>query len=256
MYDFLVWQLLQPYPLILLLMALGLAMLWRKHRDARKRLWWVALPYVLLLVLSLPAVAFVLEGTLEWRFAPLEQRPSEIQAIVVLGSAVRRPEGSRLRAELDEDGLHRCLEAAELYHQGPPCPILVSGGLVEAGQGELSVAEGMRQHLVSLGVAPTDILVEDHSRTTYENAAESCRLLAEHGWTKVVLVTDAFHMTRARACFRKQGLEPVPACCHYRAASFQGQLENFWPNPRALGSSQQVWHEWLGLTWYWLRGRI
>ena len=256
MYDFIVWEFLQPFPLLILVMAVGLAWLWRKHRDLRRRLLWVLVPFLLLLLLSLPAVAYFLQGSLEWRFPPLERRPADREAIVVLGSAVRRPEGSRLRPELDEGSLNRCLKAAELYHQDKPCLVVVSGGMAESEPVRPTVAEAMREFLISLGVAPADIILEEQSRSTYENAVESSRLLDKRGLTKVILVTDAYHMARSMACFRKQGLEPLPCCCYYRAPVFSWELANFWPNPKALAGSQRAGHEWLGMAWYWWRGKI
>jgi len=53
--------------------------------------------------------------------------------------------------------------------------------------------------LVKLGVPATDVLVEDRSRTTSENAVETQKLLALRGISKILLVTDAAHDLRADA---------------------------------------------------------
>ena len=55
----------------------------------------------------------------------------------------------------------------------------------------------MKDLLVELGVPPEQIIVEDRSTSTYENAVECRQLLVERQMTRIVLVTDALHMRRA-----------------------------------------------------------
>ena len=57
------------------------------------------------------------------------------------------------------------------------------------------------------GVPETDILYEDKSRNTHENAQFTKQLLAgQPQLKKLLLVTSAFHMRRAKACFEKEGV--------------------------------------------------
>ena len=121
--------------------------------------------------------------------------------------------------------------------------------------GEPSCAEVMRDFLIGVGVNPADVLLEDQSRTTYENAVGCARLLRGRQVGTVVLVTDAVHMYRAERCFRKQGLTVIPAPCNYRATEFRWSLPAFLPHAHAAVGSQEVFHEWLGTLWYWCRGR-
>jgi uncharacterized SAM-binding protein YcdF (DUF218 family) len=254
MYRFAV-DLLQPYPLLYLAAGLAIANLWRRRRESRGRLAVVTIAFVALTLPSIPAVSHLALGSLEWQYPPAEGRPAGADAIVVLSAGVIPPDPGGGPAELDEDSIRRCLYAARLYHQGEPCPVLVSGGKVDPESPAPPCAELMRDFLVQLGVRPSDILVEDTSRTTYENAVESARLLRRHRLDRAVLVTDAVDMFRAVACFRKQGLEVAPAACHYRAARLEGSVFDLLPSPGAARGCQRAWHEWLGAAWYRLRGR-
>jgi uncharacterized SAM-binding protein YcdF (DUF218 family) len=120
-----------------------------------------------------------------------------------------------------------------------------------------TLAEAMRDFLVELGVPSSDIILESRSRSTYENALQSARLLKDRGIRKIILVTEAAHMPRALGTFRKQGLEAVPAPCHYiSTAWFERPLLGLLPAPGTLRESQGVLHEWLGMAWYRLRGRM
>jgi uncharacterized SAM-binding protein YcdF (DUF218 family) len=249
MYRWIV-DLLQPYALAYLATGLAIANLWRKRAGRPRWLALVTVAFLLLTALSMPAVGYLAVGSLEWRYPPLEQRPEDTEAIVVLAG------GTRGERELDEDTLRRCLHAAELYRQGRPCPVLVSGGKADPSSQVPACSRLMSDFLVQLGVSKQDLIVEDRSRTTYENAVECRRLLEQHRLAQVVLVTDAVDMYRTVRCFRKQGVAVVPSPCHYRARGWGWSVLGFLPNPNAARGVTRAWHEWLGMGWYWLRGRV
>jgi uncharacterized SAM-binding protein YcdF (DUF218 family) len=252
----LVEALCRPYTLLFLCLALAVLALWIRRRETRRRLWLVTLPFLGLAVISTPALAFLAVGSLEWQYPPLDRRPTDSQAIVILSAGLIPPNAVHPRAELDEESLYRCLHGAELYHLGPPLPVVVSGGKVDPETPGPTHARAMADFLEQLSVARGDLVLEERSRTTYENAVECSKVLSERGFRKVLLVTDAMDMLRAELCFQKQGIEIRPSACHYRAAAFDGKIINFLPSPGAARTCQRVGHEWLGMAWYWLRGRI
>jgi uncharacterized SAM-binding protein YcdF (DUF218 family) len=114
----------------------------------------------------------------------------------------------------------------------------------------------MRDFLRDQGVHEEDVIVEDHSRTTHENALECRKLLEARGIGKVILVTDAVHMFRALRSFRKQGIPAVPSACHHQATAFEWTVGDFLPGAGAVQDHQRTLHEWLGSAWYWLRGYL
>jgi uncharacterized SAM-binding protein YcdF (DUF218 family) len=114
----------------------------------------------------------------------------------------------------------------------------------------------MSDFLAEVGVAPDDMVLEGRSTTTYENAVESERVLHQLGRRRVVLVTDALHMPRAAACFRRVGLEVTEAPCHFITGKFEWRLGKFLPSAGAARAEERVLHQWLGIVWYWLKGRI
>lgn len=248
--------LIQPYPLFFLLTGLAIGSLWRRRQETRRRLLLLTLAFTACTIASLPAVGYLTIGSLEWRYPPLTTRPPDAEAIVVLSGYVRPPGRYRPHAELGADTLFRCLQTAEVYHQGKALPVLVSGGKVDSARPGPSDAEAMRDFLISIGVKEQDLTMEEGSRTTHENAVESCRKLRQKGIDKVILVTDATHMQRALGCFRKQGIEVVPCGARYRATEFEWSLFDFLPSPSGAGGCLEAFHEWVGLTYYRLRGWI
>jgi uncharacterized SAM-binding protein YcdF (DUF218 family) len=238
-------------------LALGIVGLWRtRPAIPRRRLLWVTIPFVLLSILCMPLVCYFFLGSLEWAYPPLTKRPPDVEAIVVLAGYVRPPDELVPEPELGMNTYYRVQRASELYHEGKPCPIVVSGGSVQRGAPGPSCAEAMRARLLKLGVPSADIILEDRSQSTYENALECAQILRERRFTQVVLVTDATHLMRSELCFRKLGLDVIPCGSAYRATALNPTLADFVPDPADFEVIDLVIHEWVGLAWYWLRGRI
>ena len=200
MYQFFT-VLLQPFPLLYLLVSLGLVVLWRRRVETRRRLLLVTVPFVILWIACTPLIGHLAIGSLEWAYPPKDNLPDDTGAIVILGGNIRPPDDTVREVELGAETLLRCLYAAQLYHQGKPRLILVSGGKVDAGVSGPSLAQAMRDFLVGQGIKETDLLVEDQSRTTYENAALSGKILSQRGIRRIVLVVSAVEMRRAEGVF-------------------------------------------------------
>jgi uncharacterized SAM-binding protein YcdF (DUF218 family) len=239
--------LLQPLFPLCLLMAGMLAYLWRKQRAARGRLIWIIILFLVLSGLCTPAASYLLLGSIEWQYPPNTDRPGEIEAIVVLEGATVQPSSLLPGGAMGASTLARCVQGARLYHRGRPCPVVVTGH---------DGVRLMRDFLIEQGVAESDVVVEGCSESTFENAVETAMLLKDREISRIALVTDATHLPRACRCFRRQGLDVAPSGCRYRATCYSEPFLGLLPCPGAAANVQEVMHEWLGLGWYWLRGRI
>ena len=128
-------------------------------------------------------------------YPPHDEVPGDAGAMVVLSGYVRPPGKMLPEAELGSDTLLRCLHAARLY-KAKPCLVIVSGGQVDPSTPGPTLARVMHDFLLGQGVKEEDLLMEDRSRTTYENAVLSGDILSRRGIDKLVLVTSASHMPR------------------------------------------------------------
>jgi uncharacterized SAM-binding protein YcdF (DUF218 family) len=254
MYQFFV-QLLQPYSLLFVVIAIAIVLLWRRRVASRRLLMLLTVPMILLTAANLPVVADLAVGSLEWSYPTTYDRPDDIEAIVVLCGYVRSPNDQFPEAELGPDTLYRCIHAARLYHQGKPCLVIVSGGTLRGTQGP-SMAETMKKFLLTQGIPERDLAMEDQALSGYENAVETGKLLSELGKNRVLLVTSAVHMPRAAACFHARGICVTPAACDYLTREYRVSLSSFWPSADAAKKSQTAAREWLGLVWYWFHDRL
>jgi len=132
----------------------------------------------------------LLERPLVLRDEPLRA----LDAIVVLGAPLC---GGAPTPPLVE----RIDAAAELYHAGGARLVVATGGVTHgASRSEAAaIAEGLRARGVP------DVLVEDRSQTTAENATMTAAMLGDK--RRVWLVTQPFHGRRAARLFRSAGFD-------------------------------------------------
>jgi uncharacterized SAM-binding protein YcdF (DUF218 family) len=99
----------------------------------------------------------------------------------------------------------RTEHAAELWERGLAPVILCSGGL--AGRATRSEASVCGELLQQYGVPSDAIVLEEHSRSTEENALDSRAIMEVHGWRTAVVVSDGYHLLRASWLFQRAGIE-------------------------------------------------
>ena len=229
-----------------LVIALGLA-LWRKRRRLARAL--VGLGAGTLVLFSIPVTgALLLIGLQRHPALPPEGALPAADAIVVLGAdqEVWAPEyGHPVPGALS---LERTRYAAHLQRRSG-LPLYVSAGVLRPGLPPLG--EGMAAVLEQeFGVPVAG--VEADSTNTLQNARATARLLEPLGHRRVLLVTHAWHMPRARRTFERAGLEVVPAPMGFRVRP-RPNPGDFVPSSKGLRQSALALHEWIGGLWYLLR---
>ncbi len=244
-------------PSVLIYLALGAALVraWWIRPDMRRTLRGVVFFYLLFVIISLPVTQHAVLGTLEKQYPSSDSSIATADAIVVLSGDVLQADGLRPEAEPGPRTFYRCLHAADLYHQNP-CPIIVTGATSDPDADEVGCAPVMRKLLVKLGVKPEDLIVENGSFSTYENAVACKKIIDEKAFHTVILVTDATHLPRAVRCFQSVGTNVIPSGCMYRSSHVSADYTGFIPGVDAAHWVDRACHEWQGIAWYWLRGRI
>jgi uncharacterized SAM-binding protein YcdF (DUF218 family) len=244
MSDFITYGFLVPPTGLIMLSALAVwATLWHPRFGIT-----VAIVATSLLYLAaLPVVAARMLEDVEVK-PPNKPDFSAAQAIVVLGDGVRRGDGDLVPDTLGPWTLERVDFAVHAYHK-LNLRVAVSGGRTEGAYiAEATLMKGVLEG--DFGV-PVN-WVENKSRTTYENALYTKRLLEADGVTTVVLVTNAWHMRRALWSFEHVGLHAIawPSPLTYDEAD---RADDYLPNMRALQDSAHALHEAIGLGYYRLR---
>lgn len=212
------------------------------------------LPFALWTLISLSPFAHLVLSSLEGHYQPREKLAPQVKILIVLSGGLQDDGPNTTRFLPATDTLQRCAHAVRLYRQ-QPCKILVSGGHPLGTTDTPTLAEIMRDYLLESGIPSADIIMEDQSTTTFENARFCQPLLTQYQNDEIGLITDATHMLRSMACFQKQGIDPVPLPCRFRASDYQFQFTHLFPNALAADNVRIAYHEWMGYLWYKLKDR-
>lgn len=128
-------------------------------------------------------------------------------AIVVMGARVTQSGPSAVLRARAEAGV-------KLWEEGV-APVLVgTGGL---GPFPPTEAETIANVARSAGVSDEALVIEPWSHSTEESAGFVATLAARHGWRRIVVVSDRYHVLRAAWMYKDQGFEVQTACTDERA---------------------------------------
>ena len=149
-------------------------------------------------------------------------------AVIVLAGGVSR------RGVLNSVSFRRAVHGVVLHREGWAPLLVFSGG----GRGE----GGLRASLARRLKVPAEAMLTVASgQTTHDEARQMERFLQPRGVRRILLVTDALHMVRAKALFERAGFEVLPAPALEGAGSAerpQGRLELFYRTVQELAALQ------------------
>jgi uncharacterized SAM-binding protein YcdF (DUF218 family) len=94
-------------------------------------------------------------------------------------------------------------EAAKLYREGMAANIIIS---VYSGEDGVKAA---KNDLAQAGVPGNAILVNDKPTSTWDEAQQLLDMLRANSAHSAIIVTDAYHIRRARATFRRLQTDPA-----------------------------------------------
>lgn len=142
-----------------------------------------------------------------------------VDAIVVMGAAqYDGTPSAQLRARLDH--------VVTLWTQGLAPLVVVTGGKQPGDR--FTEAEASTAYLVERGVPAEAIVAENTSRTTYDSLVGVQSLLAERGVSRVLIVSDPFHLLRSRLIAEEVGLiaytSPTPTSVVVGRRAWQREL--------------------------------
>jgi uncharacterized SAM-binding protein YcdF (DUF218 family) len=251
----LIGYVIQPSTALMLLFAFGFSLYWRGRAKAGMRV--LAASIAIYIVASISPLPNAIMLGLEQHYSrPTAASLDRVDGIIILGGVVDTIV-SRTRDEISlNEAAERLTEPAALAQRFPAARIVISGGdgaLIYKSESEAEVA---KRFFTRMGFDPARITLETESRTTAENAAFTKKLLNPPAGERWLLVTSAFHMWRAMACFRAAGFDVTPWPVDYRTRGAEDLLR-LPPRPsEAWRRIDLASKEWMGLLAYRLSGRI
>ncbi|MEE9591430.1 MAG: YdcF family protein [Thermodesulfobacteriota bacterium] len=236
---------------LLILMGAGFLMIKARRRMAGL---FIFSGFSLLYLLSIGPISDTLLKPLERSASYFKVDQSNAEAIVVLSGGVKELSWLDLKPQPSSESMGRIVCGVRLYRKLRDVPLFILGGSGDPAKPDISEAKAMAAVAISLGVPSRDITIESKSRNTLENARNLAEIIGKKN--SFILVTSAFHMKRASAIFKKLGFDVIPAPCDYRSEQKRLSIYAFIPHATNLRDSSTALHEYIGILWYRMWGRI
>ena len=213
-------------------------------RLGRKRLakWIGGLTLALLWLWMTPIMTWVVGVPLEREFlvdgkVPAVESFPEADAIALLGGSMGVDTNLNQYAEMAASA-DRVWQAARLYRAERAGKIIVTGDYAKDSTLGL---------LLDFGVAKDDV-----SFLNARNTEDEAKGIAKNGVKKILLVTSAWHMKRARLMFEKYAPEVEVVCA---PADFENSITawrgvSLIPDFNVFALNSVAFHEWVGIVGY------
>lgn len=231
------------YPITVVLVIMVWSLLSRKRAP-------LLFALLFLFTLSLPIVANFMLSTLEAGQTP--KQVSQLQnadAIVVLSgmiSPIKTPNG--LIYEWGDPD--RFFGGIQLMKAGKAPHLIFTGGILP-WQKEVD-PEGivLKRFATNMGVNNSKILITDNVQSTADEAKAVKVLLNKNHWHSIILVTSAFHMSRAQALFENEGIAMQTYPVDFKSRSHEVTPMYFLPSAQAFATFEFTFREFLGQAYY------
>ncbi len=143
--------------------------------------------------------------------------------------------------------IKRLVSAVDLCNRVKGCTLIVSGGSVLGSPSGAKVLEEVAEE-----VGDCKVVVEEHAKTTYENALFVKSIVKR---SPFYLVTSAYHMPRAVMLFKALGMRPIPYPSDFLVER-NYRLSDLFPMGRNVRKVEITLHEYLALGFYTLKLKV
>ena len=206
----------------------------------------------ILLFCSIPIVSDKLIAYLESDYK-LNQ-VSEVQdadAIVVLSGMVKVIKNKNNFDYEWGESVDRIFAGIELFKENKSQTLILTRGKLPWSVG-IPEGEYLREVAIKFGVPEKNILLTEKVENTDQEAKAIKKLFSINN-PKVILVTSAFHMTRALTVFEAAGIDIVAFPVDFQSSESKLTFMSFIPSAKALRDTSFFVREMIGRTYYKLK---
>ena len=230
-----------PLGLVVFLVALSVILRWRVP---------ALIGLIMLLVCSLPMTADRLWGALEADYPHRSiESVGDADAVVVLSGMLEWLETDQGIVPKWGEATDRLFAGVDLLNAGKAPLIIFTRG--QYPWADLPPeGDQLAKRAIAMGVLEKQILLTGIVTNTVDEAAEVKTLIDFGGMKRVILVTSAFHMPRARMLFERAGIESVPYPTDFRSAAQPSNWLGLIPSADGLDRTSDAVREFIGRLYY------
>lgn len=250
-----IWFVINPMAILLTLLCLSVLLhLSRRGRAFGRRLM-LACVSVIILLSVLPVGQFM-TAALESRFPPVHRLPDKVDGIIVLGGSFHAILSQARGQPVLNNNAERLTAFAGLAHRYPQAKLVFTGGIGTTREDVyLRESDIAAQIFDQMGLDKSRIILEGEARNTHEHPAMIRKLVTPRPEETWILITSAYHMSRAVGVFRAQNWPVLAYPTDYRTA---GVRNSWYPGFDLAGGLENftfATHNWAALVLYYFLGR-
>ena len=246
---------LMPLSWAIVLIVYGAPLTRRGLRKGRGRPKLVVIGLAILVLFSMEPVSNALFGGLEAQAVTTVDPHKHYDAVILLGGLVDEKAMEKSGSLSMNDNNERLFGTLAVMREGRADYAIISGAPVDP-KTPYAEAAVLADQLVLLGVPRDKVIVEDKAMNTRENATYSAEIARARGFSKVLIVTSAFHMHRALACYEKAGMKVDTMPVDFRTYNPDKVSGSWLPRASHLERSTAAIREWSGFYVYRARGYV
>ena len=204
---------------------------------------------VILIFCSLPIISNKLIHYLEKDYTLQDASAiNNADAIVVLSGMLKTIKvDDKLKYEFSE-GVDRILSGIDLFKNNKASLLILTKGQVPWSLG-IPEGEYLKEFAIKFGVPKKSILLTDNVQNTNQEAKSVKKLLNSND-AKVILITSAFHMPRAKKVFEASNIKVIPFAVDFINSHQKLTFMSFIPSAGALSSTSFFVREMIGRLYY------
>jgi uncharacterized SAM-binding protein YcdF (DUF218 family) len=204
---------------------------------------------IILIFCSLPIISSKLINYLEKDYILQDALTIDnADAIVVLSGMLKTIKvNDKLKYEFD-DGVDRILSGIDLFKNNKASLLILTKGQLPWSLG-MPEGEYLKEFAVKFGVPKESILLTDNVQNT-DQEAKSVKKLLNSNDAKVILITSAFHMPRAKKVFEASNIKVIPFAVDFINSHQKLTFMNFIPSADALNDTSLFVREMIGRLYY------
>ncbi|MDC0079329.1 YdcF family protein [Candidatus Pelagibacter sp.] len=231
-----------PLFFVLILITLGIFL-----RSKKISLFGIAI----LIFCSLPIISNNLIAYLEKDY--ILQNTStinEADAIVVLSGMITTIKTESSYEYEFSGAIDRILAGIDLYKDTKAPILILTRGKLPWSLGKPE-GEYLKEFATQFGIPEENILLTDNVQNTDDEAKSVKKILNQNN--KIILVTSAFHMPRAKKVFEAAGINAIPFPVDFKTHEQKLTFVDFMPSADSFSNSSHFVREMIGRAYYSLR---
>ena len=204
---------------------------------------------VILIFCSLPIISNKLIHYLEKDYTLQDASAiNNADAIVVLSGMIKTIKvDDKLKYEFG-GAVDRILSGIDLFKNNKASLLILTKGQVPWSLG-IPEGEYLKEFAVKFGVPKESILLTDNVQNT-DQEAKSVKKLLNSNDVKVILITSAFHMPRAKKVFEASNIKVIPFAVDFKSSNIKLTFMGFIPSANSFSTTSFFVKEIIGRLYY------